>query len=78
MSFGSCCKDLAEALLAPETPLLRVSEEGILYLTIGSVKTKMGVGWMEQAVMFCPFCGARLQSNEEIQAKGGEGPATVH
>jgi hypothetical protein len=76
--FGSCCRDLKEALEAPETKLLKVGPEGILYLTVGTLQTDMGTGWMEQAIMFCPFCGTRLQTEAEILMKAVESAPTVH
>jgi hypothetical protein len=42
--------------------MFRVDEEtGVLYLAVGYVETEDGPGWMDHAVMFCPFCGATLQ-----------------
>jgi hypothetical protein len=76
--FGSCCRDLKDALESPETKLLKVGPEGILYLTVGTMKTELGTGWMEQAIMFCPFCGTRLQTEADILRKAVETSSTVH
>ncbi len=65
--FGACCNDLREAMTAPQKRFLKVSREGILYLTVGSVQTELGSGWMEQAIFYCPFCGCQLQTREQIQ-----------
>jgi hypothetical protein len=46
----------------PQQKFLRVSEPGVHYLTVGSVETEQGAGWMDQAVLFCPFCGAAAHS----------------
>jgi hypothetical protein len=78
LPFGSCCRDLQDALEAPEKKLLKVGAEGILYLTVGTLRTDMGTGWMEQAIMFCPFCGTRLQTEEEILMKAVQSEPTVH
>jgi hypothetical protein len=72
--FGSCCKDLKDAMTVPPNPLFRVSEWGVLYLTVGYVQSDDGLGWMDQAAIFCPFCGKRLQSREEIRLKGLQAP----
>lgn len=64
--FGRCCKDLKDAMESPETSFFRVEANGVLYLTVGYVKTDRGPGWFDQAVLFCPFCGAALQSRAEI------------
>jgi hypothetical protein len=71
-AFGSCCKDLADAMKQPPTSFFRVEENGVLYLTVGYQQTDEGPGWFDQAVLFCPFCGARLQDRDEIrkQAQG--------
>jgi hypothetical protein len=66
--FGTCCKDMRDALTVPEQRFLVVQEgTGVLYLTIGSAKTDRGIAWFDQAVLFCPFCGTRLQTREEVK-----------
>lgn len=66
--FGTCCKDMGEALTLPEQWFLFVQERtGVLYLTVGGVKTDRGIGWFDQAVLFCPFCGTQLQTRDEIK-----------
>ncbi|HKG14590.1 MAG TPA: hypothetical protein VKB12_14785 [Pyrinomonadaceae bacterium] len=71
--FGSCCKDLSDAMTGPPRSLFRVEEEGVLYLSVGYAQTPQGVGWFDQAVIFCPFCGARLQDREEIRRRSAGG-----
>jgi hypothetical protein len=61
--FGTCCKDMKDALTLPEQKFLFVQEgSGVLYLTVGGVPTDRGMGWFDQAVLFCPFCGTELQN----------------
>ena len=67
--FGSCCNDLREAIAAPPNSFFITNEKGILYLTVGFAQTDRGPGWFDQAVLFCPFCGAPLQTKEEIAKK---------
>ena len=67
--FGSCCKDLDDVMNMPPNPLFRVDEGGVLRLTVGYVETEQGVGWYDHAVLFCPFCGTRLQDREDIRRK---------
>ncbi len=64
--FGSCCKDLTDAMNGMLESFFRVEENGILYLTVGYVPTPNGPGWFDQAVLFCPFCGRELQTREAI------------
>ena len=67
--FGSCCKDLTEAMSTPPNSFFFVSENKVLFQTVGYVQTEQGPGWFDQAVIFCPFCGKQLQSKEEIATK---------
>lgn len=66
-SFGSCCSDMSNAMTSPPEKLLRVEDNGVLYLAVGYIHTEQGVGWFDQAVMYCPFCGTALQPRMEIQ-----------
>jgi hypothetical protein len=67
--FGSCCKGLADSMNDMPNPLFRVEENGVLFLSVGYVVTEKGPGWFDQAVLFCPFCGKQLQTEEEIRAR---------
>ena len=67
--FGSCCKDLKDAMTTPTTSMFRVEDTGVLYFSIGYSKTPQGNAWFDQAVIFCPFCGKQLQTREEIKRK---------
>jgi hypothetical protein len=69
--FGTCCKDLRDAMSSPPQSLFRVEDNGVLYLTIGYAETEEGPGWFDQAVLFCPFCGRQLQDRETIARKAG-------
>jgi hypothetical protein len=68
-SFGNCCKDLHDAMTAPPTSLFRVETNGVLYLAVGYIQTEEGVGWYDHAVIFCPFCGHKIQDEDEIQTR---------
>ena len=67
--FGSCCKDLSDAMRSPPSSLFRVEDSGVLYLTIGYAETPQGLAWFDQALLFCPFCGVALQDREDIRRK---------
>jgi hypothetical protein len=69
--FGSCCRDLRAALTEVPKSLFHVSPEGVLYVSVGMAETEDGVGWFDQAVIFCPFCGQRLQDKAEIASAAG-------
>jgi hypothetical protein len=69
--FGACCTDLGDAIQKPPTSFFMVEENGVLYLSVGYVTTKQGPGFFDQAVIFCPFCGARLQDRDEIRRRAG-------
>ena len=68
--FGDCCKDLRDAFEQPPNSFFRVDDE-VLYLSIGYAQTDKGTGFFDQAVIFCPFCGSRLQTRDEIRKKAG-------
>lgn len=68
-NFGSCCKDLGDAMNLPSNSFFRIEENGVLFLTIGYTQTDEGTGWFDQAVIFCPFCGQELQDREDIKLK---------
>ncbi len=69
--FGTCCKDLHDALTQTQHSFFRIEENGVLYLTVGYVDTANGPGFFDQAVIYCPFCGKQLQTKDEIKKRGG-------
>lgn len=70
-TFGSCCIDLSEAMTGPPHSFFRVEENGVLYLTVGYMPTDEGSAWFDQAVLFCPFCGSKLQDRTAIREATG-------
>ena len=59
--FGSCCEDLSHVLHEVSNPFIRVQEDGVLYLTVGYEDSEGGPALFGKPVVFCPFCGTRLQ-----------------
>jgi hypothetical protein len=71
-NFGSCCETLKEAMSDKEfDPLIAVGDDGILYMSVGLVEEENEPSMVDYPVMFCPFCGTGLQSEQEVEAKGG-------
>ena len=70
-SFGSCCSELRNAMTQPPNSMFRVEENGVLYLSVGYMQLEEGVGWFDSAVLFCPFCGAVLQTRDEVRPGSG-------
>lgn len=70
-NFGSCCNTLKEAMSDQEfDPLIAVGDDGILYMSVGMVDVEEDEpGMVDYPVMFCPFCGTGLQSEQEVEAK---------
>jgi hypothetical protein len=68
MPFGSCCDDLSRAMNHGAEQLVRVESNGVLYMAVGVAQTTDGLGWFDQAMLFCPFCGVALQTREGIKA----------
>lgn len=59
--YGECCEEMKEALDANES-LFRVEEDDILRLPVWTVPlSDEGKAWYEKPIIFCPFCGKRLQ-----------------
>jgi hypothetical protein len=77
--FGTCCQDLKEVLSGADfEPLLYEAEDGVLYLSVGILDTdeeenaeddEEGPGFLDHPVYFCPFCGTRVQTPEDVEAK---------
>ena len=70
VQFGSCCETLRNVLNAEEfEPLIGVGDDGVLYTTIGIVDMESDdeAGMVEYPLLFCPFCGTRLQADDVVQ-----------
>ena len=72
-SFGSCCGELKDAMSGEEfEPLLTVGDDGVLYMSVGLIDLEdEEPGMVDHPLFFCPFCGTKLQSVEEVRAKTG-------
>ena len=46
--------------------LLRVEDNGVFYMAAGFAEMTDGLGWFDQAVLFCPSSGIALQTREQI------------
>jgi len=73
--FGSCCEELKEALEGSDfEPLVTVGPDGVIYMTVGLVDLEEDEpGLVDHPIFFCPFCGTKLQTPEEVRAKTGGG-----
>lgn len=77
-AFGSCCDELKEAMSGEDfEPLITVGDDGILYLSLGLIELDDDeAGMVDHPMLFCPFCGTKLQSAEDIRSvNGGENGA---
>lgn len=73
--FGSCCSELKEALTATDfEPLITIGDDGVIYMTVGLIDIEEDEpALVDHPMFFCPFCGNRLQTPEDVKAKlGGE------
>ena len=54
-------------------PLIAEDEDGVLYMSIGMVDAEKEdePNMVDHPVFFCPFCGTKLQTPEEVDAKVG-------
>ena len=71
--FGNCCTSLKEAMSGEDfEPLIQVGDDGVLYMSVGMVEMDENEpGMMDHPIFFCPFCGTKLQTPEEVDAKSG-------
>jgi hypothetical protein len=72
--FGSCCEGLKDALTSEEfEPLFAIDEAGVLYMSVGLIDAEgeEEPNMVDHPVYFCPFCGTKLQTEEEVEAKLG-------
>lgn len=74
-NFGSCCEELKEALEGGDfEPLITVGQDDVIYMTVGLVDLEEDEpGLVDHPIFFCPFCGSKLQTPEEVRAKKGAG-----
>ena len=73
VEFGSCCDGLKDVLTNENfEPLFAVDEAGVLYMSVGLMEAEGEEdepSMVDHPVYFCPFCGTKLQSEEEVEAK---------
>jgi hypothetical protein len=72
--FGNCCEILKDVLESDEfEPLIAADDNGILYMSIGvvDVEKEDEANMVDHPVFFCPFCGSKLQTPGEVDAKTG-------
>lgn len=69
--FGSCCGELKEAIAGEDfDPLITLGEDGVLYMSVGLIELEdEDPGMVDHPLFFCPFCGARLQTPDEVKSK---------
>ena len=72
-AFGSCCEELKEALDGGDfEPLITVGPDGVMFMTVGLVDLEEDEpGLVDHPMFFCPFCGNKLQTPEDVRAKAG-------
>jgi len=72
-NFGECCESLKDAMQGEDfEPLIAVDDDGVLYMSVGLLGLdghQDEANTIDYPVFFCPFCGTKLQSPEEIDAK---------
>jgi hypothetical protein len=73
-TFGSCCQELKEAMSGEDfEPLITVADNGVLYMSVGLIDMEDDEpGMVDHPLFFCPFCGTRLQTTEEVRTKSGD------
>ena len=69
--LGSCCDALKEALEGDDfEALITVGPDEIIYITVGLVAhNEDEPALVDHPLFFCPFCGTKLQTPDEVKAK---------
>jgi hypothetical protein len=73
-TFGSCCSELKDAMSGEEfEPLITVGDDSVLYMSVGLIDLEQEdePGMVDHPLFFCPFCGKKLQTVEEVRGKTG-------
>ncbi|MGO7213857.1 hypothetical protein ACC817_07845 [Rhizobium ruizarguesonis] len=67
-----CCdslKGVVADLPEPAAPTIYRADNGVLMMVVGLVQSEEGLGYLDQAIMHCPFCGTKLQDAKAIAEK---------
>jgi hypothetical protein len=69
--FGSCCEDLKDALAGEEFEPLITVDDDVLYMSVGllEVDDDNEPNMIDHPIFFCPFCGTKVQTPDEVDAK---------
>lgn len=72
--FGTCCEELREAMSGEDfEPLITLGPEGVLYMSVGLIDIDEDEpGMVDHPMFFCPFCGTKLQTPDEVRALTGD------
>ncbi|MET3757745.1 hypothetical protein ABID08_005126 [Rhizobium binae] len=60
-----CCdslKGVVAELPEPAAPTVYRADNGVTMMVVGLVRTEEGLGYLDQAILHCPFCGTKLQA----------------
>ncbi len=70
-TFGNCCAELKEAMAGADfEPLITEGNDGVLYLSVGLIDLEdEEPGMVDHPLFFCPFCGTKLQTPEDVKSK---------
>ena len=70
-NFGKCCGELKDAISGDEfEPLITVGDDEVLYMSVGLIDLEdEEPGMVDHPLFFCPFCGTKVQTPEEVEAK---------
>ncbi|MDV4181338.1 hypothetical protein R1521_22830 [Rhizobium brockwellii] len=67
-----CCnslKGVVADLPEPAAPTVYRADNSVLMMVVGLVQSEEGLGYLDQAIMHCPFCGTKLQDANAIAEK---------
>jgi hypothetical protein len=71
--FGKCCQDLNDAMSGGQFEPLITVDDGVLYMSVGLLEAEGDEpNMIDHPIFFCPFCGAKLQSPEDVDKRIGD------
>ena len=73
-TFGGCCEGLKDVLTNEEfEPFMAVDDHGVLYMSVGMLDAESDeANMVDHPMYFCPFCGTKLQTEADVEAKAGK------
>jgi hypothetical protein len=67
-----CCdalRGVVAEIPEPAAPTIYRADDGAMVMVVGLAQTEEGIGYLEQAIEYCPYCGTKLQDAKSLVGK---------